>query len=137
MKVNNYQLKLDGATWIDVNSNFTLDSLPDRLPNQLAIINCSLYNLLNCVPGQRARTFQPTYGSMWLAFIHEPILDITAAKMESMMLDSIEQWVPQITVDVSQTRIEADTSIPGYSVRISFSTPFAHDPQQVKFEVSI
>ena len=137
MKVSGYQLKLEGATWIDVNTQFTIDNLPDRVPNQLAIVNCSLYNLLNCAPGQRARTFQPTYGSMWLAFIHEPILDITAAKMESMMLDSIEQWVPQIQIDPSGTNIQADTSIPGYRVRISFSTPFANDPQQVKFEVSV
>lgn len=137
MRVTNYQLKLAGATWIDVNTNFGLDSLPDRLPNQLAITNCSLYNLLNCAPGQRSRTFQPTYGSLWLAFIHEPILDNTAAKMESMMIDSIEQWVPQIILDHAGTKIQADTGIPGYRVRIAFSTPFVNDPQQVKFEVSV
>ncbi len=137
MKVTSYQLRLEGATWIDVNTNVGLDNLPDRLPNQLAIINCSLYNLLNCAPGQRARTFQPTYGSMWLSFVHEPIWDITAAKMESMMLDSIEKWIPQISIDHANTRIEADTSLPGYRVRIAFSTPFSPDPQQVKFEVSV
>lgn len=137
MKVSNYQLKLDGATWIDVNSNFTLDNLPDRVPNQLAIMNCSLYNLLNCVPGQRSRTFQPTFGSMWLAFIHEPIIDLTAAKMESMMIDSIDQWIPQIQLDLAGTNIQADTNIPGYKVRISVFTPFANDPMQVKFEVSV
>jgi len=137
MRVTKYQLRLDGATWIDVNSNFGLDNLPDRVPDQLAITNCSLYNLLNCAPGQRSRTFQPTYGSLWLAFIHEPIHDNTAAKMESMMLDAIEQWVPQILLDPAGTRITADTSIPGYKVRISFSTPFSPDLQQVKFEVSV
>jgi phage baseplate assembly protein W len=137
MRVTKYQLRLDGATWIDVNSNFGLDNLPDRVPDQLAITNCSLYNLLNCAPGQRSRTFQPTYGSMWLSFIHEPIHDNTAAKMESMMLDAIEQWVPQILLDPAGTRITADTSIPGYKVRISFSTPFSPDIQQVKFEVSV
>lgn len=137
MNINNYQLKLEGATWIDVNTSYGLDNLPDRLPNQLAIINCSLFNLLNCSPGQRGRTFQPTYGSQWLRFIQEPILDVTAAKMRSLMLDSIERWVPQILLDQQACLIQPDTSLPGYRVRIAFSTPFANDPQQVKFEVSV
>jgi phage baseplate assembly protein W len=137
MMVSNYQLQLKDATWIDVNSEFTQNGLPDRLPNQLAIINCSLYNLLNCSPGQRARIFQPTYGSMWMAFIHEPILDITAAKMENKMIDAIDKWIPQIQLDRRNTSVKADTSLPGYRVRISIYTPFANDPQQIKFEVSL
>lgn len=137
MKITKYQLQLDGATWVDVNTNYGVDNLPDRLPNQLAIMNSSLFNLLNCAPGQRARTFQPTYGSLWLSFIHEPILDITAAKMQSMMVDAIDKWVPQILLDPNETRIDADTNLPGYRVRISFSTPFMANPQQVKFEVSV
>ena len=47
MKVENYKLRLDQAAWIDVNSEFTLNGLPDRLPNALAIKHCALYNLLN------------------------------------------------------------------------------------------
>ena len=101
MKVNKYQLSLEGATWIDVNTSFGLDNLPDRLPDQLAITNCALYNLLNCAPGQRARTFQPTFGSEWLRFIQEPIVDNTAAKMESSMLDALDRWLPQIQIDLS------------------------------------
>lgn len=137
MRVSNYQIQLEGATWIDVNTNFTQDSLPDRLPNQLAIMNSSLYNLLNCFPGQRSRIFQPTYGSMWMAFIQEPILDITASKMEKMMIDSIDKWIPQIDLDLKGTAIRADTSLPGYHVRVSVFTPFSNDPQQIRFEVNL
>lgn len=137
MKVTKFQLQLQGATWIDINPLYGMNNLPDRLPNQLAIANCALYNLLSCAPGQRARTFQPTFGSLWLRFIQEPISDNTAAKMQTFMVDSIEKWIPQILLDLSQTRIEADTSIPGYRVRISYSSPFANDPMQVRFEVSV
>lgn len=135
MRVTKVQLRLDKAVWIDVNPNYGKDNLPDRLPNQLAITNCALFNLLGCTPGQRSRTFQPTFGSAWLRFIHEPICDGTAAKMESSMLDALERWLPQITVDRATTRIDADLSLPGYKVRIGFQSPFANDPQQVRFEV--
>ncbi len=137
MRINNYQLSLKGATWIDVNTQYGQDNLPDRLPDQLAITNCALYNLLNCAPGQRARTFQPTFGSEWLRFIHEPIVDNTAAKMESSMLDSLERWLPQIEIDRKSTRILADTSLPGYKVRIGIKSPFSNSPYQIKFEVMV
>lgn len=137
MKVTQYQIKLEGAQWIDVNTNFTVDSLPDRLPDQLAIINSSLYNLLNCVPGQRSRIFQPTYGSQWMQFIHEPISDLTAKKMEILMIQSIRKWVPQIQLDTSSTRIDVDFSLPGYKVRIAFTTPFSSSSQQIKFDVNL
>jgi len=137
MKVTAYQLKLAGATWIDVNSSYTLDNLPDRLPDQLAIINSSLFNLLNCMPGQRSRTFQPTYGSLWLQFIQEPLSDLTAKKMEIFMIQSIEKWVPQVQVDQAQTRISVDTSLPGYQVAIALRTPFSSSSQQIKFQVAL
>ncbi len=137
MKVNKYQLSLEGATWIDVNTSFGLDNLPDRLPDQLAITNCALYNLLNCAPGQRARTFQPTFGSEWLRFIQEPIVDNTAAKMESSMLDALDRWLPQIQIDRRSTSIQADTSLPGYKVRIAIKSPFPNSPYQIKFEVMV
>lgn len=137
MQITDYQTRLDGARWIDINSSYTLDNLPDRLPDQLAIINSSLYNLLNCVPGQRGRIFQPEYGSQWMQFIHEPILDITAKKMEILMIQSIIRWVPQITLNQADTRIDADLSLPGYKVRIPFSTPFSYDEQQIKFSVNL
>lgn len=137
MNITKFQLSLDGAVWIDINSQYGLDNLPDRLPDQLAITNCALFNLLNCAPGQRARTFQPTFGSEWLRFIHEPIVDATAAKMESSMLDSIERWLPQVTINRKSTRIDADTSLPGYRVRIGIQSPFSNSPHQIKFEVSV
>jgi hypothetical protein len=67
-----YMLSIDGATWIDVNSQFTVDSNPDRLPDVLAVSN-SIYNLLNSPLGSRSRiwskpvsvfagTLGPVYG---------------------------------------------------------------------------
>ena len=116
-----YQLSVDNALWVDVNSQYTLNSLPDRVTDARAIITSSLYNLFNCMPGQRARIFQPTYGSLWLQFLQEPISDLTAQKMYIYMLTAIKKWEPRITVDTQNTFIEANESLPGYVVRIAFS----------------
>lgn len=136
MKPTNYQLSLTDAIWVDVNSQFSLNNLPDRVPDSTAIIASSLYNLFNCIPGERSRTFQPEYGSRWRQFIHEPITDQTAAKMEIFMVDSIRQWEPRITLDLSNTYIEPDTNIPGYRVRIAFSMPGLSVPSQLQFTVT-
>jgi len=133
----NYQLQLQDAIWIDVNPRFTVDTLPDRLADGLAIVKASLFNLFNCVPGQRARTFQPTYGSIWLQFLQEPICDMTAVKMETFMITSIEKWEPRVSLDLSNTQINPDMSIPGYVVRMAFFLPNIPNLQQLQFEVPV
>ena len=137
MNVTNYKFVLEDATWVDVNSRFTLDRLPDRVSDDLAIAHSSLYNLFNCVPGERARTFQPEYGSRWRQFIHEPIGDMTAAKMQLFMFESIRRWEPRITVDLQDSSIEANFNLPGYVVRLAFYMPNLAKKQQIQFEVPI
>ena len=89
------------------------------------------------MPGQRGRIFEPTYGSLWLQFIHEPIVDLTAAKMEIFMLSAIKKWEPRIVVDTKLSGITADTNVPGYRVRIAFSIPGISTPQQIQFQVQL
>jgi len=132
--VSNYQINLDGATWIDVNSLFTINGLPDRLPDELAIQN-SLYNLLNCPIGARSRIFQPEYGSLWLQFIQEPLDQVTADKMQIAMIQAIARWEPRITIDFSNSYIMPDTSIQGYQVRISYALNISGKSASVQFSV--
>jgi len=132
----NFQLSLANSQWIDINSQFTVNNLPDRVPNGQAIIISSLFNLLNCAPGHRSRIFQPEYGSMWLQFIHEPTTAMTAMKMRLLMVEAIKRWEPRITLDLDNTRIVPDTTIPGYQVRIAFAIPGVSDSQQIQFQVS-
>jgi phage baseplate assembly protein W len=135
MKIKNYKLNLDNALWVDVNTRLGQNNLPDRIADSTAIIHSSLFNLFNCAPGQRGRTFQPEYGSLWMSFIHEPISDITAAKMQMFMIDSVKRWEPRIELDLDRSSIVANTNIPGYEVRLSFSLPNMSSDQQVQFEV--
>ncbi len=119
MAITPYQLSLQGATWVDVNTNFTVNNLPDRLPDHLAISLSSLFNLFNCPIGARGKIFQPEYGSEWYYFLQEPIDGITAAKMRIAMIQAIARWEPRIALDYSRTKILADPTLPGYQVIIA------------------
>lgn len=131
--ITDFQVSTNGATWIDVNTDFTQNNLPDRLPDTLSITRCSLINLFNCPIGARGRTFQPTYGSMWYQFLQEPIDDITSGKMWIAMIQAIKRWEPRIILDYSKTSITPDTTIPGYIVRITGADVSSGDVIQMQF----
>lgn len=133
MAITAYQLNTVGATWIDMNTDFTQNNLPDRLPDKLAISRCSLINLFNCPIGARGRIFQPTYGSMWYQFLQEPIDDITAGKMRIAMIQALIKWEPRLSLDYSQTSIVADVTIPGYIVRIAGVDKTSGDAISIQF----
>ena len=132
MTVTAYQLSLNGAVWIDSNSRFTIDTLPDRLPDDFAIIN-ALGNLLNCPIGARGKIFQPEYGSEWQFYLQEPIDAITSGKMFIAMVQVIARWEPRITLDYSKTFVTPDTTIPGYIVQISGTNNITKAPFTVNF----
>jgi phage baseplate assembly protein W len=135
MAVTSYQLSLNGATWIDANSLFTVNGQPDRLPDEMAVQN-SLYNLFNCPIGARARIFQPDYGSMWYQFLQEPLDQSTANKMQVAMIQAIARWEPRITVDFSNSYVTPDYTLPGYNVRIAFSLNLNAKPSAISFNVT-
>jgi phage baseplate assembly protein W len=132
--VSSYQINLDGATWIDVNSLFTINGLPDRLPDELAVQN-SLYNIFNCPIGARARTFQPEYGALWIQFLQEPFDQTTADKMQIALIQAIARWEPRITVDFANSYVVPDSSLPGYQVRISYALNISGKKASVQFAV--
>ena len=137
MKITNYSLSLAGASIIDVNPRYTQDNLPDRIPDGLALTNSMLQNLLSTTPGERARIFEPTFGSLWRHFIQEPIADITAKKMEIYMIQSIRKWIPQITLDQAATYILVTPELPGYYVNLVFSSPFAVGSALATFSIQV
>jgi len=128
-----YQKSLNGATWIDVNTRYTVDALPDRLPDTLSISNSSLYNLFNCPIGARGKIFQPEYGSLWHHFLQEPIDDTTAAAMRIAMIQAIARWEPRIQLDYSKTYILAIPALPGYQVRITGVDTLTGAPIDLQF----
>jgi phage baseplate assembly protein W len=132
MTITNFSLSLQKATWIDTNSQFPLNNLPDRVPDYLAIAN-SIFNLFNCPVGARGKIFQPTYGSEWLYYLQEPIDTVTSNNMFIAMIQSITRWEPRIILDYSQTFVQPDTTLPGYKVQISGTTTLTKQPININF----
>jgi phage baseplate assembly protein W len=136
MNPTSYQVSLNGATWIDVNSNFTLDGNPDLLPDVMAVQN-SLFNLFNCPIGARGRIFQPQYGSLWYQFLQEPLDQVTANKMQMATINAIQTWEPRIQVDTSNSYINPNYTLPGYDVRIAFIFTLTGQKQGLKFQLTL
>lgn len=120
MALTNYQLALNGAIWIDVNTMLALNVLPDRLPDEQAIVYGSLTNLFNCPIGGRSKTFQPTYGLLLWELIHEPIDETTARLIQTGLVQSLATWEPRIKVDLTRSTVTPNLSIPGYEVHIEY-----------------
>lgn len=112
------ELSLSSARRIDVNTRYQLNGLPDRIPDKVAIIYSSLFNLFNCEVGERGRTFEPTYGTWLRHFLQEPIATTTATAIKLMLMRCIIQWEPGIRVVT--LAVIPNFNLPGYMIRITF-----------------
>lgn len=121
MQITRAQLRIDGATWVDVNTNVGRNGLPDRLPDSLAIRYSSLFNILSCPIGGRGRTFQPRYGSILYELLQEPLDAQTAVEIRIGLLQAIQKWEPRITMDFSRSSVVPDYNLPGYKIKIVFT----------------
>lgn len=130
-----YQLELANAVWVDVNSQFTIDSNPDRLPDVLAIAN-SIYNLLNSPLGSRSRIFQPEYGASLYQFLQEPLDQSTANKIRIGFIQALARWEPRITLDLANSYVRPNYNMYGYDVRIAYSLNINQQTAALSFYVS-
>jgi len=73
---------------------------------------------------------------MWKEFLQEPIDNITATKMQIGMLQALARWEPRITVDVANSYVTPDLSLPGYQVQIAFMLNLTSQRQAVSFAVT-
>lgn len=116
-----FKQQLDSALWVDVNPQFGLNGLPELLPDEQAILVCSLYNLFNCPIGARGRIFQPTYGCDLYKFLQEPMDDITAFRIRAFLIQAIEKWETRIRIDQRGTKILTQPSLPGYKIVFAYT----------------
>ncbi len=130
-----YQLSLGGATWIDENSQFTVDSNPDRLPDVLAVNN-SIFNLLNSPLGSRSRIFQPEYGASLYQFLQEPLDQSTANKIRIGFIQALARWEPRITIDMANSYVNANFSAYGYDVCVAYSLNLNARPASTSFYIA-
>lgn len=129
------QVSLVNATWIDVNTGVTVNGLPDRLPDEQAIVLSSLYNLLGCPIGGRSRTFQPTYGTILYHMLQEPLDDQSAEALRMGLIQAIGKWEPRIKLDYSQTGVWPDYDLPGFRIRLAFTLILTGDMYSQEYAV--
>lgn len=119
MTLTKYQSRINNATWIDVNPQFSTNLQPERLADEQSVLYCSFFNLMNCPVGSRGRIFQPEYGSSILWFLQQPIDDSVAQQIRMSIMQTFNRWEPRIELDYSNTNIIPDYTLPGYRIRLS------------------
>lgn len=129
------QINLDGSTWIDINSLCTRNSLPDRLPDEQAIVVSSLYNLLGCPIGGRSRTFQPPYGTITYRLLQEPIDQQTATQINLGLIQAINRWEPRIALNYADTWVRPVMELPGFRIRLSFTLILTGTQHATEFSI--
>jgi phage baseplate assembly protein W len=121
----------------DINPQYTQGNLVDRLSGDRAITESALYNLLNTNPGDYSRIFNADIGSFWRKYLQEPISDVTAAKIQLEILESVTKWLPTITLVRRSSMVVADMRLPGYYVKIVYTSPTSPEEQEVSFSVPL
>lgn len=118
--------------FIDVNTLTGKDKRPELVSDYEAISN-SIRNLLHCPIG--TRLFLNDYGSSLMSYIHEPIDDETAFKIEISILQEIERWEPRVEVLRSQTSVTPLPAGNGYKVFVAVKIRTTGQTAAVDFNV--
>lgn len=140
MEINliEYKTQLSNATWVDVNPRWGQNNLAERLPDESAVVICSLYNLFNCPIGSRGRTFQPEYGSSLYPFLQEPIDNLTSQKMQIALVQAVDRWEnTRIRIDLGNTFIQPVLTLPGYRVQFAYWFLLNNRRNNVTFTVAV
>lgn len=136
VKITDYSTNLTGSTWIDVNTLFTMNDLPDRVPDSMSISASSLVNLFNCPIGARGPLFEPEYGAALYQLLQEPIDAQTADAINMGLIQALARWEPRIRLDYSGTYVIPDYNVPGYRIRITYTEDLTGVRQVTDFTVS-
>jgi phage baseplate assembly protein W len=120
MNYTPYLVSINGASYIDINTGFTVNTLPDRVADELSVVVSGLVNLFGCPIGARGRIFEPTYGCEWWNLLQEPLDDITGKKIKTSYLQAIQMWEPRVTMNVNGTSIVSNYTVPGYDINLDF-----------------
>lgn len=102
---------------VDVNSLLGINGL-GVLVKGVDAVNNSIYNILSCLLGTRA--YQPQYGSMLPHYIWDQVNPATAQKIRIAAIQALENYEPDIILDISRTVIVPLERGDGYDVTIAY-----------------
>lgn len=125
---------INTSVW-DLNPLYKQNHLPLSVTGDDAVVTSLIYHALNTTPGEESRIFKNDVGSHWRMLLQENINDVTAAQIELLIFDSIKKLDPRVHLVRQNSRVEADFSLPGYKIFISYATAGSIIPKTVTFSV--
>ena len=87
----------------------------------VSAIRLNLFNIFYTMPEERL--FLPAFGASIEALLFEPMDDTTAFYIRNELITSIQQWEPNIVVDVTKTGVVADDVNQVYKITFVYSIP--------------
>lgn len=107
--------------YVDVNPRVGSNKYPELLYDEVAVIQGSLINLLQCPIGNRGPIFNPEYGAAHFTTLQEPLVPITAMTLRAQVIQTVERWEPRISLILDQTSVTIDYNVPGYRLNLAFT----------------
>lgn len=137
MAYSDSDLSISNAAWIDINTLITVNGLPDRIPDEVAVEVSSLVNLFNCPIGSRGPIFEPQYGSMLYHYLQEPPGDETADSIQICLIQAIGRWEPRIDIQYGDTSVTWEPELPGYRIRLAYKLILTGELKDTEFNVAL
>lgn len=106
-----YKQRVDVNSLLGINGKGVLVTGSDAVDN-------SIYNILSCLLGTRG--YHPQYGSMLPNYIWEHVNVGNAQRIRIASIQALENYEPDIILDVSRCQVIPLTSGSGYDVTISY-----------------
>lgn len=116
------------AVFVDVNPRLGSNSYAELIYDEVAVVQGSILNLLQCPVGDRGMLFQPEYGTPYFSSLQDPLDVVTAMQLRAQVIQSLERWEPRIDLVHSQTTAQIDYSLPGYVLTVSFVLKVSRRP---------
>lgn len=108
------------ALYSDLNRNFGQGGAADIVLDKQAISQ-ALFNIFRTNIGEAGPIFLPDFGSMLPYLLQEPLDVQTAFKLKAASIQAAQKWETRIDVDVGQSIVAIDYSLPGYLVRLVYT----------------
>ena len=112
--------------------NFRVNSTPEELVVDAESINQNILSIFETPVG--SKWFRPTIGSLVAKYLFEPIDGITAERLRSEMLHTLETN-GEFRVKFDDIEVVPDPAHEQYYVRISYSSPALNNKYSFDFNL--
>ena len=102
---------------VDVNSLLGING-KGILVRGVDAVNNSIYNILACLLGTRG--YRPQYGSLLPRYLWEPVHPGNAQRIRIAMIQAIENYEPDVILDLGRTTATPLPQGDGYDVIITY-----------------